>query len=222
MKTKLTQFTNKSKFSFKKNLKVVVGTTINPNEEYGGEFLPVTVVDNSILLLDTGEIGGYAEDYGFYTCREEFHEENMNRDNKNKTILFTHNRKFKELSRFLSIIENKLKIAPTKQSIVHDTHDKASLIEISDWWNQNEIRQQFFTILIRAACNFKMINTPQEIERTLKSNRYFDKTYVAVELFINGFNKQNSSDDIDGWYYTFTDTNAKPLTQKETLTILKK
>lgn len=217
MKTKPTTKT-KSKFSFKKNPVIMVGNTINPNSQYGGEFMPITVVNNSLLLLDISETGAYPEDYGFYSCREDFHSDHMNIDVKNKTILFTHNRKFKELSKFLSIIEDKLKIAPTKKSTVYNTHDKVSLIEISDWWNADVVRQQFFTILLRAACKFNLKSTKSdEIERTLKTNEYFSETYPAVELFLSGYNKKIIGKPFYGWDDTFYDK-----TRKEALTILKK
>ena len=186
---------------FSKNTKIFQCHEIGLSK-YGGSFLPVESISNNHIIVckDDGESIFYD---GAYQCREDFHDQFFNKNQKLKYLIFSHNNKFDSIKTFLQIIERKLKVAARSQSEFYNLQPKNLLIKISDWWNVNTARQQFFTILLRAAAHFDIKSQGKleaKIEETLKKERYFQETFEVVKLFLDGYNKlKNPHTDFWGW-----------------------
>jgi len=153
----------------------------------------------------------------------------MNKDDKLKHLLFSHPNKFSGLKTFIELIEDQLKIAPTKRSKLYNIKQKVVLIEISDWWNANTARQQFFTNLLRAGIGYSLqskLPISEKIQLALNSNIYFNETIVAVNLFLAGYNKLKDSKKYwFGWseyLYENGDEDTGDVTVKSVKSLLKK
>lgn len=199
-----------------KNIKFGAKTKIVENREicpdggnYAGQFFPLKSVNENgnleIFSEDESYSGGSCDCW--FSCREEFHQEYFNDAQKLKYLIFSHNQKFKELKSCLADVENLLRVPATKQSKVFALKPKHALVQISDWWNANVARQEFFTILLRAGTKYDLKNRENKnlkIEKALNSEKYFSDTWEAVRAFLSGKTKLSRAyRHFYGWNETF-------------------
>ncbi len=165
----------------KKTLKLNRGYLDAEDDEYDGGYFftydPKTLYPNNIA-----------------SCREEF----FGSFGKNtKWIGFiTPVLNIKLLNKFFTKIENQLKIK--KQTVFYHSNLKgAVIIEVADFWLENQCRRSLFTLLLRCgAVYFK-----NDFDKAINSYNLAKATKNAIHYFLAG-NVNPTFTDIEGGFYS--------------------
>ena len=75
------------------------------------------------------------------------------------------------------------------------------LVKFSSWWTESELRRQFFTLLLRAAS--PKVFEGQPFEYRLRQVPMIEKTWPAVEKFLNGYTYLDPSTQIIQEEYSY-------------------
>lgn len=135
----------------------------------------------------------------WYTCREEFYNEQKHR--RRKDMLFSSKYNLRVIS-FMKEVEKRLKL-PKKDrlKITEMTAGRTGnclYIEISLFWMKKMHRRSLLTALLRAGTNYT-----GNFQNALYSVEYLSRTREAVEKFFKGYTEYNTDVCFTGWQDEF-------------------
>jgi hypothetical protein len=142
------------------------------------------------------EVDGVVRTGMWITCRDEFHRVNKTA----KLIGFNIGScSVTQFTRNLWSVEKKLGLR--RYSQVHRTnYPNIVCIRPAAWWWLFDARRSFYTILLRASC----YRGGGGMMAMLRSQRYFEETWPAVERFLAGHTKFcGRMSQYEGWADTF-------------------
>jgi hypothetical protein len=126
-------------------------------------------------------------------CRESFHSSWYGAGYKKGPFFFYHVPSERaRIQLFLNEVEERLGLKNKSQVCSVKGRDSFSVICPSAWWQQNEIRRQFLTILLRCGRNYGKKDYAT-FNKTLFSTPYTRRTPKAVRQFLKGKTKLDSS-----------------------------
>ncbi len=133
----------------------------------------------------------------WHTCREQFHA-NLITSRQKGFFYVTDPDHQSDVAHFMYHIENTLKLE-NKSWFKYTERGDAVWVEAENWWHQNPMRLQFFTICLRAALGWKRHRA--DLRNQLFSYHYASSTRDAVERFFNGYTWYTGS--VVGWHRQF-------------------
>ncbi|RDJ35288.1 MAG: hypothetical protein DWQ19_10765 [Crenarchaeota archaeon] len=139
------------------------------------------------------------------SCRESFH---TLVDSNTKRFLIKHSTKTtpRDIAAFIGRIERKLGIKPNSMTTFCITNETRTIcVYPSSFWTRHGMRFSLFTILLRAAKKYKC--SKRNYRETLESNAYIKRTKKAVDRFLQGNTKCNTTQHsyaYSGWLSTFS------------------
>jgi hypothetical protein len=171
---------------------------------------------NKVSIGGLGFVDLPKQNLSWHFCRDQFHRRLNKRKGswsflfslgrarrydytKGKYVNFVNDSKIEFSQKFISHIEDRIKLAKSRRCKIEDTDLPGVVyIKMGRFWSSQQMRRSLFTALLRCSLAYNGKN----FKTALWSRYYTSATKKAVERFLKGYTCYNGASK-QGWYATF-------------------